>query len=219
METLLTRKQLQKYFDCSQKMNELWCISNDVLYEMCKKYPLHKNVSEVVAKLFLIGRSYAAAIERTDNKNIYEEKIPDLVYKHGKDIDFAIQKCNTSNLQQVFITYDLILKSFHEVSNKWNRSLASKYLHFHQPENFYLMDSRAKRGLNELLKVYPAVSSTKNIEKRQYSTPKESAEYMNFYLKCQLCKQELEREFNCILSTRDLDNLLLTIADYAYDII
>ena len=122
-------------------------------------------------------------------------------------------KCNKSNLLQIFTTYDLILRSFHEVSGKWNRSLASKYLHFHQPDNFYLMDSRAKKGLSEILKLYPAISSAKNEEKRQYSVSKESAEYMNFYLKCQMCKQELEKEFNCKLTVRELDNLLLTIAD------
>lgn len=209
----MTRKELQKYFELSNKMNELWCTGNDVLYEMCKKYPSHKTIPEVIAKIFLIGRSYAAAIERSKNEHIYEKKIPALVYKHGKDIDATLLQCNKENLQQLFSTYDLILRSFHEVSGKWNRSLASKYLHFHQPENFFLMDSRAKKGLSELLKVYPAISSAKNEGKRQYSVSKESAEYMNFYLKCQICKQELEKEFNCTITIRDFDNLLLTIAD------
>lgn len=213
----MTEKQLRKYFDCSKEINELWCISNDVLYEMCKKYPLHKDVSEVVAKIFLIGRSYAAAIERTKNDKVYEKRIPDLVSKYGKDIDSAILKCDKSNLQQIFTTYDLILTYFHEVSGKWNRSLASKYLHFHQPENFFLMDSRAKKGLSEVLKVYTAVSSTKNAEKKLYSVSNESKEYVNFYLRCKMCKQELENKFNCKLSTRDLDNLLLTIADSFYE--
>ena len=194
-------------------MDELWGIGNDVLYEMCKKYPSHKNESEVVAKIFLIGRSYAASIERSKNDHIYEKKIPALVYKHGKDIDTALLQCNKENLQQLFSTYDLILRSFHEVSGKWNRSLASKYLHFHQPENFYIMDSRAKKGLSEVSKLYPIVSSAKNEEKKLYSVSHESKEYVHFYLKCQKCKQELENEFNCKLSTRDLDNLLLTIAD------
>ena len=76
------------------------------------------------------------------------------------------------------------------------------------------MDSRAKKGLREILKNYPEVAIVRNAEKHQYSVSvKESAEYINFYLKCQLCKQELEKEFNCKLSTKDLDNLLLTIAD------
>lgn len=209
----MTNKELQKYIELSKKMDELWGIGNDVLYEMCKKYPLHKDVSEVVAKIFLIGRSYAAAIERSENTHIYEEKIPVLVYRHGTEIDSALVECKKENLLTIFSTYELILRCFHDVSGKWNRSLASKYLHFHQPENFYIMDSRAKKGLSELLKIYPTISNAKNEEKKQYSVPKESAEYMNFYLKCQICKKELEKEFNCKLSIRDLDNLLLTIAD------
>lgn len=209
----MTKNQLHKHYELSKRMDKLWYVGNDVLYEMCKKYPAHKDISEVVAKIFLIGRSYAAAIERTKNDKVYETRIPDLVSKHGNNIDTALLKCNKSNLQQFFTTYDLILRSFHEVSGKWNRSLASKYLHFHQPDNFYLMDSRAKKGLSEILKLYPVISSAKNEEKRQYSVSKESAEYMNFYLQCQMCKQELEKEFNCKLTVRELDNLLLTIAD------
>lgn len=209
----MTKNQLRNYYEQSKKMNELWYVSNNVLYEMCKKYPAHTDSSEVVAKIFVIGRSYAASIERTENDNVYEKKIPELVSKHGKDIDSALLKCNKTNPQQIFTTYDLVLTSFHKVSDKWNRSLASKYLHFHQPENFYIMDSRAKKGLSELLKIYPTISNAKNEEKKQYSVPKESAEYMNFYLKCQICKKELEKEFYCKLSIRDLDNLLLTIAD------
>lgn len=217
MEKVLTKNQLKKYLEQSKKMGELWHVSNNVLYEMCKKYPSNKNTADVVAKIFLIGRSYAASIERTKNDNVYEKKIPELVAKHGKDIDSALLECNKSDLQSVFSTYDLILNSFHEVSGKWNRSLASKYLHFHQPENFFLMDSRAKKGLSEVLKVYTAVSSTKNAEKKLYSVSNESKEYVNFYLRCKMCKQELENKFNCKLSTRDLDNLLLTIADYFYE--
>lgn len=213
MEKELTKNQLKKYYEQSKKMNELWYVSNNVLYEMCMKYPAHKDVSEVVAKIFLIGRSYAASIERTENANVYEKKIPELVSKHGKEIDSALLECNKSNLQQIFKTYDLILRSFHEVSGKWNRSLASKYLHFHKPENFYLMDSRAKKGLSKILTIYPVAAKIKNEEKRQYSVSKESSEYMNFYLKCQMCKKELEKEFNCKLSTRGFDQLLLTIAD------
>ena len=41
-----------------------WDIGNEVLYNLCKKYPSHNNEAEIVAKVWLIGRSYAAAIER-----------------------------------------------------------------------------------------------------------------------------------------------------------
>ena len=41
-----------------------WSIGNRVLYDLCDSYPEHDNVRAVVAKLWLIGRSYSAAIER-----------------------------------------------------------------------------------------------------------------------------------------------------------
>ena len=41
-----------------------WDLGNKILYDMCQQYPFHNKSSEVIAKVWLIGRSYAAAIER-----------------------------------------------------------------------------------------------------------------------------------------------------------
>ena len=45
-----------------------WDFSNKVLYELCSNCPTHKIKYEVLAKIFFIGRIYAAAIERRKNK-------------------------------------------------------------------------------------------------------------------------------------------------------
>ena len=209
----MDKEDLQKYLQKSKDMDALWCVGNDVLYDMCRKYPAHKDATEVVAKLFLIGRSYAAAIERTKNDNIYEKKIPKMVMDNGKEIDVALNKCKSSDLAQIFSTYDLVLKCFNKVSGKWNKSLASKYLHFHQPENFYLIDSRAKKGISVVLEALSLNSRIKEQEMTDFSVSKESKEYVIFYLKCQKCVSELEELFKSKFSTRDFDNLLLTIAD------
>ena len=36
-----------------------WDVGNKVLYEMCRQYPAHKDVGEIVGKIWLIGRAYA----------------------------------------------------------------------------------------------------------------------------------------------------------------
>ncbi len=41
-----------------------WRVGNALLYELCSRYPDHLTESEIIAKVWLIGRTYAAAIER-----------------------------------------------------------------------------------------------------------------------------------------------------------
>ena len=41
-----------------------WDLANKTLYDLCSKHPNHKNNEEIIAKVWIIGRTYAAAIER-----------------------------------------------------------------------------------------------------------------------------------------------------------
>ena len=50
------------------RLPTLWDVGNEVLYELCTKHPRHAEIPAVIAKVWLIGRSYAAAIERRRNK-------------------------------------------------------------------------------------------------------------------------------------------------------
>lgn len=69
-----------------------WDLGNDVLYRLCKEYPHHKTEQEIIAKIWLIGRSYAAAIERRKTKkrgessdNFYECTVVECM--KGSEID------------------------------------------------------------------------------------------------------------------------------------
>jgi hypothetical protein len=42
----------------------IWDLGNQVLYSLCQAHPRHDHSDAIVAKVWLIGRSYAAAIER-----------------------------------------------------------------------------------------------------------------------------------------------------------
>ncbi len=44
-----------------------WDLGNQVLYSLCQDHPKHDRGHEIIAKVWLIGRSYAAAIERRKN--------------------------------------------------------------------------------------------------------------------------------------------------------
>ena len=41
-----------------------WKLGNDVLYKLCAMHPRHTEDAVIIGKFWLIGRSYAAAIER-----------------------------------------------------------------------------------------------------------------------------------------------------------
>ena len=45
-----------------------WSIGNQVLYDLCQRYPRHTVDSEIIAKIWLIGRAYSASIERGRGK-------------------------------------------------------------------------------------------------------------------------------------------------------
>ncbi len=196
----MTKSELKKYFANAEEINKNWHVGNDILYEMCKKYPNHKDNAEVIAKLWLIGRSYSAAIERGAKyekgenltEPVYEKMLPKALSEYREKIDEALSKLNKLDLHQIFSTYDLILKCFHKVSGKWNRSLASKYLHFHQPDNFYLMDSRVKKGLKYVIEALTLNIKIGIEDIKQFNVSKEIKEYEKFYIKCQKCHKALE---------------------------
>src|SRR5689334_8128015 len=47
--------------------SDIWGFGNEILYRLCRDYPEHKKPDVVAAKVWLIGRSYAAAVERRKN--------------------------------------------------------------------------------------------------------------------------------------------------------
>ena len=59
------------------KLDNEWSLGNSVLYDLCKTYPTHKDKKSIVAKIWLIGRAYAAAIERRkkDDEGIINERM------------------------------------------------------------------------------------------------------------------------------------------------
>lgn len=68
-----------------------WGWGNEVLYRMCKGNPLHDDEDVIAGKIWLIGRAYAAAIERQAGKNLVKgedflhEKVAPMIRK--SDID------------------------------------------------------------------------------------------------------------------------------------
>jgi hypothetical protein len=134
-----------------------WDFGNQVLYEMCRANPDHKKDEVIIGKIWLIGRSYAAAIERrtkvegAQGDAFYETKVAPTIRNSG--IDSWFEKIRSGDEEDVPLHLEIhwrVTDLFKKISKLEKRSLASKYLHFHLPERFYIYDSRAQTVISKL---------------------------------------------------------------------
>lgn len=151
----------KKLLDSATRQSE-WDVGNKVLYDLCEQYPNHKINSEIIAKVWLIGRAYAAAIERRrqnsndafEGDDFYTEKVAPEIRKSKIDEWFSllhgIDHVNENNINQVLLVHLRITELFRKISGLEKRSLASKYLHFHFPNLFFIYDSRAVTAVSHL---------------------------------------------------------------------
>ncbi len=203
----LTKKEIEKAL-----ANDAWDLGNQVLYDLCSQHPLHKSPKEIIAKVWLIGRSYAAALERRKNKS--SDSIGDLFYEHkaapkikDSEIDNWIGSLkHNSTAEKAIEAHAKLTNLFWEISELEKRSLASKYLHFHQPRLFFIYDSRAVRAIRQITpggtKQLPSLSPVGCDE-----------EYLKFYRRCLWLRDELESKVGRKPTPREIDKILLGVAD------
>jgi hypothetical protein len=192
--------------------NDAWDLGNQVLYDLCSQYPQHKSQKEILAKIWLIGRSYAAALERRKNRS--SDSIGDLFYEDkafpkikNSEIDRWIGSLkDNSKPEESIEAHFKLTKLFHEISELEKRSLASKYLHFHQPNLFFIYDSRAVKAIRQIT---PA-----NEKQLPNLLPIEKdTEYLKFFRRCLWLRDELENKLERKPSPREIDKILLVVAD------
>jgi len=195
-----------------------WDLGNKILYDMCQQYPSHRRKSEIIAKVWLIGRSYAAAIERRkdtgnglfDGDDFYLEKVAPTILNSG--IDNWLSSLNEEktvskdNIQNILLVHSNVTELFSTISGLEKRSLASKYLHFHFRNLFFIYDSRAVTAVSHLSKV------TGRVGRSRY---KSDNEYRKFCEKCLKIVEHVKVLYGIDLAPRSLDNLLLAIEENA----
>jgi hypothetical protein len=192
----------------------VWDTSNQILYDLCQTHPKHTSVDVIIAKVLLIGRVYAAAIERRRNKeeankneNFYVDSVaPSILHS---DIDSWLQESrnviggNDARLEVLTSVHARVTSLFNFITNLDKRSLASKYLHFHVPQLFYIYDSRAVKGIREFSDVLPRASR---------AIGNGDNEYRKFTQKAQALVSLCAQQYDLVMSPRQLDNLLLGVS-------
>ena len=180
---------------------------NVVLYQMCRDAPRHDDIDEISGKIWLIGRSYSAAIERGAGERIIKDE--DFYITQvapaikNSDIDLwldsvrDISRVTYDNVDLVLSAHKNVTDLFQRISGKEKRSLASKYLHFHQPNAFFIFDSIANSKVREKLRN----------KKQRFAVPrKHDYEYSQFVYRCLYYRDNIyENESRENTSTRQLD--------------
>lgn len=177
----ITREQINK----CQGINVL-DLGNKVLYDLCSTNFTHDTTEKILAKTWLIGRAYAAAIERRKNKNkseISDDFYTDIVVptfeKSDLDIILADLKnyteISSDSLPKIIDAHYYLTDFLFKITELRKRSFSSKYLHFHLPELFFIYDIRAVSAIQFYVKKLP-----KNL---QVLADRENAdnEYSNFF--------------------------------------
>jgi hypothetical protein len=209
MTITITKDDVEYALGCSP-----WDLGNEVFYSLCREYPKRDRGDAIIAKVWLIGRSYAAAIERRKNADdasddFYETIVVDTIKKSKLDQWLAALPDKMidpwTELGSIITVHKRLMDLFSAMTGLEKRSLASKYLHFHRPDLFFIYDSRAREAISE---VTPHLKRIRNI-----TSDGKDWEYHSFCRRAQWLREEISKRFNKSLNPRQLDKILLRITD------
>jgi len=190
-----------------------WDLANGVLYSLCETHPKHIRDDAIIAKVWLIGRAYAAALERRriahDSSDVfYTTTVVKKLKKSGLDnwlVSLPRRIVDPwGELALAVAVHKRLMDLFSRITGLEKRSLASKYLHFHRPNVFFLYDSRASLASG---KVTPSIRSITKIE-----CASADPRYLSMVRRCQWIRDDVSQRFGVLLTPRQVDNILLRIA-------
>lgn len=126
--------------------NDEWRALDEVLYKVCRDFPDHRSKNGIIAKTYLIGRTYATGIERgiksggTQGSSLV--KLADCFVKHIADIDSLIEHAavvteplTREGIAVILTAHGTLVQMLTSITANGYRphSFVSKYLHFHNP--------------------------------------------------------------------------------------
>ncbi len=207
----------RKYEEYIKQKDSRWEFGNSILYQMCENHPHHDDVDVAIGKIWLIGRSYAAAIERRNNTDdhqgddFYYDVVAPKMLEIGSELDNRIESLKNNSgtivdcVTEILSTHRFLMDVFKELTGLEKRSLASKYLHFHCPEKFFIYDSRARTAIGKIVKS-PNKMILSELEESDYD-----AEYADFVCRMIELQKYLNEKVGINIKAREIDSFLLAI--------
>jgi hypothetical protein len=185
---------------------DIWNLGNKVLYELCADYPDHREDAAVFAKLWLIGRSYAAAIERRNKylglstDDFYTQKVGP-TFRAARIDDWLRELSKDHSADCSLRVHHNFCALTNKITGRYKRSLASKYLHFHFPSRFFIYDSQAFAAVQHVRQLL----NRQRISKRTVDV---DIQYAAFFDRCEDLRGYVHDCFRIELNPRELDNIL-----------
>lgn len=192
-------------------------VLNSMLYQAVADNPSNTDKPQIIGKLMLIGRTYSASLERrkkqgngSDERHALEVIIAaaDAIAASNcpKLLDsIAVNdKLTAKRLPEAVAIHRELCKALAIANNRENSSLASKYLHFHRPEFFPIVDSFVRKGwswvMDELEISYKGWSVFGKVER-----------YKDWCIRVLELRALMEQSLHQAVSLRQVDNYLLSI--------
>ena len=211
------------YKKAQKERAKLYSRVDEVLYEMCDKWPDHKNLGIVHAKVRIIGRVYGTGLERKSKKDkikgIYET-VSNILNQNGPLVDQEIRELKAygqlskESYQKILFAHGKLVRLLREnTKSKLNfRSFASKYLHFHVPI-VPIFDSQASKIIN-----YPDWYPWKPFKKHALIPMRKEYDpvYFKFFNQFIIYYCDVEK-LKLHPTTRSADWFLIWSADNYYD--
>lgn len=196
-------------FEKALKAYSVWDVGNEVLYKLCRDYPNHDDPAHILAKTWLIGRSYSVSLERHagfqgDSEMFYVEHVVPTFQNAGLDQrlkSFTPKDKRTASSSLAL--HKALVEALRRLGGKARRSFSSKYLHFHCPEHFFIYDSFAAASITKL------TERLDRREKRPLSGEDCDPDYAGFFYRCEHLTRCLALTIDHSPTPRELDNLLL----------
>ncbi len=203
----ITSDEIQK-----AEKREGFDVGNKILYNMCREYPKHTDEEQIIGKIWLIGRAYAAAIERCPKPITYPGDVGPKIKEHGEELDDRLARVlEHSQIEEEYLlkmlrTHKFFTDVLYKITDMYKRSLASKYLHFHAPNHFYIYDSVVVQKISafDLPCKDLKAALAKKLGKSNYDEA-----YLDYVAKAHTINEQLAKQNNGEwLSPRTLDTLL-----------
>jgi hypothetical protein len=158
MKSIAMSKLTGKFVEAALNAQSVWDLGNKVLYRLCADHPGHGSDEVIIAKTWLIGRAYAAALERRRDADVLGDafylKVAQEFRRSKIDRWFLDLKVDAgANRQKTIENHKKLTDLLRTITGQAKRSFASKYLHFHFPKQFYIYDTRAVESARKLIQL------------------------------------------------------------------